>query len=63
MKADHYAWWMSRLEDNFKLFDYLRIDHFRAFSSYCEIEANAETARDGKWIPGPGLDFFEEYDK
>ena len=48
MKEDHYAWWMSRLEDNFKLFDYLRIDHFRAFSSYCEIDANAETARD--WI-------------
>ena len=63
MKEDHYAWWMSRLEDNFKLFDFLRIDHFRAFSSYCEIDANAETARDGKWIPGPGLDFFEAYDK
>jgi len=63
MKEDRYAWWMNRIEDNFKLFDYLRIDHFRAFSSYCEIDANAETARDGKWIKGPGLDFFDEYDK
>lgn len=63
MKEDGYSWWMSRLEDNFKLFDYLRIDHFRAFSSYCEIDANAENARDGKWIPGPGHDFFAAYDK
>ncbi|MCQ2502227.1 MAG: 4-alpha-glucanotransferase [Saccharofermentans sp.] len=63
MKEDHYSWWMSRLENNLKLFDYLRIDHFRAFSSYCEIDANADNARDGKWIKGPGYDFFDEFDK
>ncbi len=63
MKADNYAWWMARIGENFKLYDYLRIDHFRAFSSYWEVDANAETARIGKWNKGPALEFFAEYDK
>jgi len=54
-----YAWWLSRLRANFLVCDILRIDHFRAFDSYWSIPADAENARTGKWIPGPGLAFFE----
>ncbi len=63
MKAEGYDWWMKRIAENYKLYDYLRIDHFRAFSSYWEVEANADTAREGQWCKGPGLEFFEKMDK
>ena len=62
-KKDGYKWWMSRIEESYKLYDYLRIDHFRAFSSYWEVEANAKTAREGAWMKGPGLEFFDVIDK
>ncbi|MCH4153886.1 MAG: 4-alpha-glucanotransferase [Saccharofermentans sp.] len=63
MKATGYKWWMNRIAMNYRLYDYLRIDHFRAFSSYWEVDANAENAREGEWLEGPGLEFFEEVDK
>lgn len=58
-----YAWWMQRLEENFKLYDVLRIDHFRAFSSYWEVPAGSKTAKTGKWVDGPKMDFFKAFDK
>ena len=63
MKADGYSWWISRIRENYKLYDYVRIDHFRAFSSYWEVPANNENAREGEWVKGPGLDFFKAVDK
>ena len=54
---------MSRIEESYKLYDYLRIDHFRAFSSYWEVDANALTAKEGEWKKGPGLEFFDTLDK
>ena len=57
MKATGYKWWMNRIAMNYRLYDYLRIDHFRAFSSYWEVDANAENAREGEWLEGPGLEF------
>ena len=63
MAADGYSWWMDRIEESYKLYDYLRIDHFRAFCSYWEVDSNADTARIGEWRKGPGLDFFEKIDK
>lgn len=59
MKADHYAWWVNRLKKNMELFDLLRLDHFRAFSSFWEVDAGAENAVNGKWVDGPGEEFFE----
>lgn len=59
MKADHYNWWVNRLKKNMELFDLLRLDHFRAFSSFWEVDAGAETAINGKWVNGPGNEFFE----
>ncbi|MEO6874963.1 MAG: 4-alpha-glucanotransferase, partial [Opitutaceae bacterium] len=56
---DGYAWWLARLKANFTLFDVVRIDHFRGFESYWSVPAGAPTARTGRWVPGPGLDFFK----
>jgi 4-alpha-glucanotransferase len=55
---DDYAWWRSRLRANFALCDIVRIDHFRAFEAYWAVPAGAPTARTGRWVSGPGLDFF-----
>jgi len=62
-KATGYKWWMTRLEESFKLYDIVRIDHFRAFSSYWEVPAESKTAKTGKWIDGPKMDFFKVFDK
>ena len=62
-KKDGFSWWMRRIEENYKLYDIVRIDHFRAFSSYWEVEDGAKTARVGEWVKGPGLEFFETMDK
>lgn len=63
MKADNYAWWMQRIKHALKSYDTVRIDHFRAFSAYCSIPATEATARNGRWIPGPAMDFFEQLAK
>ena len=62
-KDTHYAWWMDRIRANYELYDIVRIDHFRAFSSYWEVPATAKTAKEGEWKKGPGMDFFEVLDK
>lgn len=59
MKADGYGWWIRRVDGAQKLFDAIRIDHFRAFESYWSVPAGAETAKEGKWVTGPGLDFLK----
>ncbi len=58
MKADRYRWWVRRIFFQFRLYDTLRIDHFRGFESYYAIPAGEKTARRGRWRPGPGKDFF-----
>jgi len=58
MKTDKYSWWLTRLRKNMELFDLLRLDHFRAFSSYWEIPAEDQDATKGRWKPGPGVEFF-----
>ncbi len=58
-KKTGFSWWIERLEAQFKLSDIVRIDHFRGLESYWEIPADAKTALEGKWVSGPGDDFFE----
>lgn len=58
MRRDGYRWWMRRISFQFRFYDVLRIDHFRGFDSYYAIPVSAQTARNGTWEPGPGLDFF-----
>ncbi|HCF62299.1 MAG TPA: 4-alpha-glucanotransferase [Myxococcales bacterium] len=56
--AGGFAWWLGRLRGVLRLCDVVRIDHFRAFESYWEVPAGATTAREGRWVQGPGDDFF-----
>jgi len=60
MKKDGYTWWMKRLEASLAMFDVVRIDHFRAFSAYWAIPADAPTAKKGEWLKGPAMDFFDK---
>ena len=57
MKADGYRWWCDRMAHMLKMFDGVRIDHFRGLESYWSIPADAKTAKEGCWIEGPGIDF------
>ena len=59
MRADGYQWWLRRLRAAARMYDIVRIDHFRGFESYWAVPAGAQTARDGQWIKGPGLEFVE----
>ncbi|HUQ64531.1 MAG TPA: 4-alpha-glucanotransferase [Flavitalea sp.] len=59
LKTSGYDWWIKRFKKNFEWFDMLRLDHFRGFSSYWTVPADAKTAKSGQWKPGPGRDFFE----
>ena len=58
MKKDHFVWWRERLAFMLELFDGVRIDHFRGFASYYAIPYGAETAKEGKWETGPGMDLI-----
>jgi malto-oligosyltrehalose synthase/4-alpha-glucanotransferase len=60
LKSTAYKWWMERIRKNLALFDLLRLDHFRAFHSYFEIDISASSAKDGEWIAGPGESFLKE---
>lgn len=62
-KKDDYAWWLARVNSCLKIFDVLRLDHFRGFAGYYEIPAKHETAEHGKWVKGPGKDFFKAIQK
>ena len=56
MRKDGYRWWLDRLGHALQLFDGVRIDHFRGLEAYWAVPGDAETAREGKWMPGPGMD-------
>lgn len=59
MEKDGFSWWKARLSHMFELFDGVRIDHFRGIESFWSIPGNAETAREGKWVKGPGRKFVD----
>jgi 4-alpha-glucanotransferase len=58
LAASGYRWWIDRFRASFKLFDVVRLDHFRGFEAYWEVPGNAPTAAEGKWVKGPGAEFF-----
>ncbi len=59
MRRNGYEWWIARIEAALRMYDFIRIDHFRGFAAYWEIPAGAETAKEGKWVKGPGMHFFQ----
>ena len=58
MKEDGYRWWIRRMAAAGRLYDVVRLDHFRGFESYWSVPYGDETARGGKWVKGPGMDFL-----
>ena len=59
LRKDKYSWWMKRIEHNLRLYDYIRIDHFRGFAAYWQIPAYHLTAEQGRWVKVSGADFFK----
>lgn len=59
-KKTSYAWWIQRIAYCFKLYDVVRVDHFRGFDEYYSIPYGALTAEKGSWQKGPGYDIFRE---
>ena len=57
MREDGYAWWVKRLQAASRMYDVVRLDHFRGFESYWAVPAGDKTAAGGAWQKGPGMDF------
>ena len=55
---DGYSWWIDRIKKALSVYDYVRIDHFRAFDRYYEIEYGAQDATVGEWIKVPSDELF-----
>lgn len=58
MRRRGYAWWIARLRNVLARFDVVRLDHFIGFVRYWEVPPRDRTALRGRWMKGPGLDFF-----
>jgi len=58
-RAEGYAWWIARLRAQLTWFHLVRLDHFRGFAAYWEVPAGSATARDGRWVDGPGRALFD----
>ena len=63
MEQDDYLWWRNRFKTLLTMVDIIRVDHFRGFESYWEVDGAATTAIDGKWVQGPGRHFFAVLEK
>lgn len=60
MKHDYYQFWVNRFAYNSKLFDIIRVDHFRAFDTYWKIPSACETAVEGEWLEAPGYELLDQ---
>ncbi len=58
MEKQGFGWWLERVGAAFRLYDILRIDHFRGFAGYYNVPHGEPTARGGKWDPAPGIALF-----
>lgn len=56
MKTDGYSWWIRRIGGISRMFDVIRIDHFRGFDAYWAVPYGSKNALDGEWVKGPGYD-------
>jgi 4-alpha-glucanotransferase len=60
LRGTNYDWWIARFKTTLERFDALRLDHFIGFHRYWEIAGHSESAREGRFVPVPGEDFFEK---
>ena len=58
-----FAWWVARMGAAAKLYDIVRLDHFRGFEAYWAVPYGDKTARNGKWITAPGMAFVDALKK
>lgn len=63
MAGDGYAWWIERFRATHALVDIIRLDHFRGFEKYWEVPGTDVTAMNGRWVLGPGIEFFRAVQK
>jgi 4-alpha-glucanotransferase len=59
LRDSGYAWWVARVRGTLDQVDLVRLDHFRGFEAYWEVPAGKPTAEEGRWVRGPGAEFFE----
>ena len=59
MKETGFAWWIRRLTAAARMYDVVRLDHFRGFESFWAVPAGDKTAAGGQWMKGPGLDYIQ----
>ncbi len=59
MERDGYRWWVERMDYLCRIYDVLRIDHFRGFESYYAVPWGESTAKNGRWRQGPGMQLFQ----
>lgn len=58
MEQSGFHWWIERFRGTFRLYDVLRVDHFRGFEAYWEVPAEEKTAVNGRWVKAPGEKLF-----
>lgn len=63
MEESDYKWWVLRMEESFRLYDLVRIDHFRGFESFWEVPYGSATAQTGEWKEGPSTRLFDQIKK
>lgn len=59
MAKDGYSWWCQRVKAAGRLFDMVRIDHFRGIARYWAVPAGEKTAKNGQWVWGPGIELMD----
>lgn len=62
-EKEGFAWWKDRIRSALRLYDMVRIDHFRGFAGYWSVPAGAENARGGAWKKAPGEKLFKTLQK
>lgn len=59
LEKDGFSWWVDRFKHMFSTCDAIRVDHFRGFDAYWEVDASEKTAINGRWVDGPGEKLFD----
>lgn len=59
LEKDGFSWWIDRFKHMFMTYDAIRVDHFRGFDAYWQVEASEKTAEKGTWVKGPGVKLFD----
>ncbi len=58
LRESGYQWWIERVRQALRIYDIIRLDHFRGFEAYWATPASSPTAVEGQWMPGPGVALF-----